>query len=390
MRWRYRHTVLILAVLANFTQVGSRLAISPVVPAIIESFAISKSAIGIALTGMWAMNAVLQFPSGVFSDRFGERPVVLAALGLTGLGSLLLAASPTFPFFAVFAVFLGIGSGLYFSVGSSLLTKLFPNTGGALGVHASGGLLSGLLMPVAAGFIGVRYGWRPAIVIGAVLALPAFALVRWRIRPTPPRDPETRLHDRFDPAVIVDLLSRPMVAFTIVLAVIGNFTFQAIASFFPTFLIEFHGFTTTDASIAFGAIFFLGAIVQPAVGRVSDTVGRDTVLSVNFLVATIGIGLVLLAPVRAVALIGVGFIGLGMTWFAVLQARIMDGLSDAERGAGFGLARTIFAVIAASGSAITGILADVSGWPAAYGLVAALLMLAFVSIVVNRVMRLGL
>lgn len=390
MRWRYRHTVLILAVLANFTQVGSRLAISPVVPAIIESFAISKSAIGIALTGMWAMNAVLQFPSGVFSDRFGERPVVLAALGLTGLGSLLLAASPTFPFFAVFAVFLGIGSGLYFSVGSSLLTKLFPNTGGALGVHASGGLLSGLLMPVAAGFIGVRYGWRPAIVIGAVLALPAFALVRWRIRPTPPRDPETRLHDRFDPAVIVDLLSRPMVAFTIVLAVIGNFTFQAIASFFPTFLIEFHGFTTTDASIAFGAIFFLGAIVQPAVGRVSDTVGRDTVLSVNFLVATIGIGLVLLAPVRAVALIGVGFIGLGMTWFAVLQARIMDGLSDAERGAGFGLARTIFAVIAASGSAITGILADVSGWPAAYGLVAALLMLAFVSIVVNRAMRLGL
>lgn len=390
MRWRYRHTVLILAVLANFTQVGSRLAISPVVPAIIESFAISKSAIGIALTGMWAMNAVLQFPSGVFSDRFGERPVVLAALGLTGLGSLLLAASPTFPFFAVFAVFLGIGSGLYFSVGSSLLTKLFPNTGGALGVHASGGLLSGLLMPVAAGFIGVRYGWRPAIVIGAVLALPAFALVRWRIRPTPPMDPETRLHDRFDPAVIVDLLSRPMVAFTIVLAVIGNFTFQAIASFFPTFLIEFHGFTTTDASIAFGAIFFLGAIVQPAVGRVSDTVGRDTVLSVNFLVATIGIGLVLLAPVRAVALIGVGFIGLGMTWFAVLQARIMDGLSDAERGAGFGLARTIFAVIAASGSAITGILADVSGWPAAYGLVAALLMLAFVSIVVNRAMRLGL
>jgi MFS family permease len=119
VQWRYRDGVLALAALANFSQFGARLVISPLVPDIIAAFSVTKSTVGLALTGVWATFALFQYPSGVLADRYGERRVILTALGLTAGCSLLLALSPSFLAFAAFAVLLGAGAGLYFSVGTA-------------------------------------------------------------------------------------------------------------------------------------------------------------------------------------------------------------------------------------------------------------------------------
>lgn len=390
MNWRYRHTVLALAVFANFSQFGSRLVLSPVVPQVIETFGASKSTIGLALTGMWAIYALLQFPSGVLGDRFGERTVILASLGLMGVGSLLLAASPTFTLFALFALVLGAGTGLYFSVASSLLTKLYRNTGQVLSLHTAGGSLAGLVVPVLAAFLAVRYGWRTAVLLGAAMALPAFGLFFLRARRTAPASPDTPMRNRFQPRRVAALLARPEVAFTTGISFITTFSFQAYASFFPTFLIEFHGLSTQRAGVAFGAVFLLSTIVQPVVGRLSDRVSRDTVLTGCFLVTVVGLGTVLSAGTVVAVALGVGVLGVGMSWFGVLQARFMDLFDDAERGGGFGLVRTVFIFLGSFGSVVTGTLADVSGWPAAYGTVVVLLAVAAAALVGNRVLRLGL
>lgn len=390
MNWRYRHTVLALAVFANFSQFGSRLVLSPVVPQVIETFGASKSTIGLALSGMWAIYALLQFPSGVLGDRFGERTVILASLGLMGVGSLLLAASPTFTLFALFALVLGAGTGLYFSVASSLLTKLYRNTGQVLSLHTAGGSLAGLVVPVLAAFLAVRYGWRTAVLLGAAMALPAFGLFFLRARRTAPASPDTPMRNRFQPRRVAALLARPEVAFTTGISFITTFSFQAYASFFPTFLIEFHGLSTQRAGVAFGAVFLLSTIVQPVVGRLSDRVSRDTVLTGCFLVTVVGLGTVLSAGTVVAVALGVGVLGVGMSWFGVLQARFMDLFDDAERGGGFGLVRTVFIFLGSFGSVVTGTLADVYGWPAAYGTVVVLLAVAAAALVGNRVLRLGL
>ena len=390
MNWRYRHTVLALAVFANFSQFGSRLVLSPVVPQVIETFGASKSTIGLALTGMWAIYALLQFPSGVLGDRFGERTVILASLGLMGVGSLLLAASPTFALFALFALVLGAGTGLYFSVASSLLTKLYRNTGQVLSLHTAGGSLAGLVVPVVAAFLAVRFGWRAAVLLGAAMALPAFGLFFLRARRTAPARPDTPMRDRFQPRRVAALLARPEVAFTTAISFITTFSFQAYASFFPTFLIEFHGLSTERAGVAFGAVFLLSTVVQPVVGRLSDRVSRDTVLTGCFLVTVVGLGTVLSAGTVVAVALGVAVLGVGMSWFGVLQARFMDLFDDAERGGGFGLVRTVFIFLGSFGSVVTGTLADVSGWPAAYGTIVVLLAVAAAALVGNRVLRLGL
>ena len=52
MNWRYRNSILVLCTSAFFVTMVARLAISPLSPLIIDEFEISKSLIGLSLTGM--------------------------------------------------------------------------------------------------------------------------------------------------------------------------------------------------------------------------------------------------------------------------------------------------------------------------------------------------
>jgi len=257
MRWRCRETVLAVAVAADFAQFGARLLISPVVPDTVAAFSVSKGAVGLVLTGLWAVFALAQFPSGVLADRYGERRVVLAALGATTARSLLLSLSPTSLAFAGAAVLLGAGAGLYFSVGTSLLTRLYEETGGPLGLHSAGGPVAGLVLPVVAAAIAVRYGWRRVFLLGAGIAAVVCALAARRVRTTEPARPDRPLLAGLSPATVRRLLGRPAVAYVTAIAVVGMYTFRALLSFFPTFLVEHHGLPRGLANALFSLVFVL-------------------------------------------------------------------------------------------------------------------------------------
>ncbi|MFC4246931.1 MFS transporter [Natribaculum luteum] len=389
MRWRYRETVLTLSTLAFFATMVARLAISPVVPAITDEFGISNTVIGISLTGLWMFYFLSQFPSGVFADRYGERSVILVSVGGTALASLLLALSPVFPVFVLSTVVLGAFAGLHYSVATTLLTRIYDDIGTAIGVHNSGGPAAGLVAPVVAAWIGVRYGWRLAIAIGVATAVPIFVLFAWRVRPTEPRRPDQPMRERFELESVLELLSRPKIAFTVCLAVAGAFVWQATASFLPTFLVDHRGQAETTAGVVFSAYFVVQAITQVGVGAVSDRYGRDVATAGCMILAASGF--VLLIAVPGVLAVGAAvlLIGTGLGWGAALLPRFMDELSEAERGAGFGLVRTVYGVVGSVGSVATGFVADVFGWGVSFGVLATLLALAFVALVVNRAFSLG-
>lgn len=386
MHWRYRDTVLSIAVLANFAQFGARLVVSPLVPRLIETFQTSKAEIGLVLTGMWALFALAQYPSGVLADVHGERRVVLAALVATGGASLLLAAAPSFPAFAALLLLLGAGAGLYFSVGTALLASLYDETGLPLSLHSMGAPAAGLVIPPTVVAVAVRYGWRSGFLLGAAVAACAALLVVLRVRPRPPARPDDRVRDRLRPAVLLDLLSTPGVAFTFLLSTLGMYAFQSFLSFFPTFLVEYRGLTETTASSVFSLVFVLSAVGLPVAGRVSDRVGRDVTLAVVFLASAAGWAVLVGVPGR-VGLAGAIFLGAGLSWGGVLQARFMDHLPSTDRGTGFGLARTGFILLGASGNVVTGTLAEVAGWPAAVGVVVAVLVAGAVAVGANWTRR---
>jgi MFS family permease len=389
MAARRRLVLLSLAVGAYFSTLFARVVLSPVVPDIIDAFSTSKGALGVAFTGMWGAYAVVQFPAGVLADRYGEKTLILAAVGCTGASSLLIAAAPSYPVFVLVGVLLGASGGLYPPAGTSLLTKRFRNTGQALGIHVAGANLAGLAAPVAAAYVAVRHGWRLAPVLTFLLTVPLFVLVWRAVEPTAPADEDVHLRSQFSAAAVRDVLARPSIAFTAAVGTVGVFTFNAIASFLPTFLIEFRSLSTTRAGTAFGVVYLCSALTMPVMGKASDYVDRDYAIAASLAGVAAGLALLLVAPATVPVLVAVVVVGAGISWGGSLHSRFMDLLDDAERGTGFGLIRSVTGVVGASGSAVVGTVADAAGWLPAYGLLVGLLAVTVLALLVNRLVGPG-
>jgi MFS family permease len=384
--WSYRGAVLAACTLAFFATMAARLAMSPVVPAISEAYGVSNGAIGLALTGMWFAYAASQFPSGLLADRYGERRIILVAVGGTAVASGLLAASPTYGVFLVGTVALGGVAGLHYSVATSLLTRTLPNTGSAIGIHTSGAPLAGLVIPVAAGFVGTGLGWRWAVALGVAVALPSALLFGWIVRPTPPARPDDSVWSRLRTGPLLQLLTRPAIVRTAALAVGGAFVWQATASFLPAFLIEHHGYSERLAGAFFSGYFVVQGVAQPALGTLSDRIGRDVAAALAIGIGTVGY--VGLALGTGLWLMGTATVaaGIAMSWGAALLPKFMDLLDAEERSAGFGLIRTAYMMLGASGSVVTGLLADALGWQPAFLALAVVLggMLAVLLLSIGR------
>ncbi|MDF9744564.1 MFS transporter [Natrinema salsiterrestre] len=389
MNWSYRNTVLVLCTCAFFVTVTARLVISPVVPDIGETFSVSTGAVGLALTGMWAAYALSQFPSGLLGDRFGERAIILAAIGGTAVASAFLAVSPTYVAFLLFAIVLGGAAGLHYSVATTLLTRLFDRTGRAIGIHVSGAPIAGLAAPILAALAADRYGWRAAIAVGTAVGVPIVLVFFLRTRPTEPRYPERRMRDQIDPSLLSRLLTRPSVTYTTALCAMGAFTWQATASFLPTFLEVGYELPGTTAGLLFSLYFLVNGGVQPLIGALSDRYSRDAAAAITMSSGVVGFAVLVGGRELPAAVAGVVCVGIAMTWGAPLQSRFMDVLSDSERGLGFGLVRTVYMTLGATGSVAVGSAADLFGWAVAFGLLSGIMALSLVIIVTNAVLSLG-
>ncbi|MFB6309401.1 MAG: MFS transporter [Haloarculaceae archaeon] len=388
-RWPYRNTVLTLCTAAFFVTMVARLSVSPVVPAITDAFGISKTFVGVALTGMWMAYSLAQFPSGVVADRFGERRVILVAVGGTVLATLALAAAPVFAVFVVCTVLLGVVAGFHYSVATTLLSRTYDDIGTAVGIHNGGAPAAGLVTPVAAAWVWSQYGWRPAVALAAVVGVPVVALFAWRIRPTPARRPDQPMRERFEIGSITELLSRSEIAFTMAIAVAMTFVWQGTASFLPTFLVEHRDQSLTTAGTLFSAYFVVQGVVQVGVGAVSDRYGRDPAMAGCMAAASAGVAALVLVPGLPGAVAGVALLGVGMSYGAAMIPRFMDHLSTAEQGAGIGLVRTVYGIVGALGSVGVGFLADTWGWPVSFGVLVVLMALVFAALAANRLLSLG-
>lgn len=374
----------------NFAQLGARFLLSPVVPLVLTDLSTSESWMGLALTGLWAVYALTQFPSGVLADRYGERRLLLGGLVGTAVGAGLIALAPTFPAYAAFVLVLGVGTGLFFAPATALLSRLFDERGEALGWLTAAGAFAGVAYPAVGGWVGVTYGWRVAVGLGAVVVAPLLVATVVYVPKLDPVRPDRRFAAAVDPGRLRGILGRPGVAYTVVLAVVVSFTFQSVASFLPTFLVQFRGLDPGTAGVAFGAVFGLSTLAQPVAGRVSDALSRDLAIAASVVVAASGLVVLLAVPGTVGTVLGVVVLGVGIAWPGVLQARFMDQFDDDERGYGFGLSRTTYMFLAAPGSVVVGSLAEAVGWVAAFGAVVGLLCLALVALGANRALGLGL
>ena len=381
------YTVVSLCTLAFVATMVARVVISPVVPDLTTHFRVSTGAIGLALSGMWAAYAIAQFPSGFLADQYGERIVILVAIGGTGTTSLLLALSPSYIGFFVFTVSLGAAAGLVYSAAVSLVAKQPTDTGRTIGLYIAGGPLAGVIAPPIAAAVALRYDWRAAIAIGGIVAFPVLVLFWYGVETTPAAQADVSLRDQLALRSLFELMSRPAMIYTTILAILGAFTWQSVASFLPAYLETFHGYSRTSAGLLFSAYFVVHGLTQPFTGYLSDRFTRNAAALLTMTAGVVGFGILLTSATHVAILVGIGLVGLAMSWGAPLQTKFMDNLSEAEQGTGFGLVRMVYMSIGSLGSFVTGTIVDVAGWSEAFGLLGILMAIGALLLLIGTLDR---
>lgn len=382
-RWRHRHTVLSLAVVAYFGIRFIEFVLSIAFKDIKATLGISTFVIGVAVTASTVTYALAQLPSGAIGDRFGHHRVVLSSLGLTGGAALLLAASPSGAFVVVGMALVGLVSGAYYSPATALLAEYFDNTGRAIGVHRIGAQVVGVTGPVV-GIIGAAHGWRVLLLISSAVTVPILAGFRFIVNPPTEPDPAVSVRDLITPATVRNILSRPPVAVLTVVAGFAQFVDTATFSFLPLLLREYHGLSVEVAGSLFTVYFVAVAAGQPASGWLSDKVDRDAVTVIALTLAVVGFLLLVSRPPLVIVFGSVVCIGLGMGWGPPVQARIVDQLGQNERGTGFGLVRTCYIGFAALNGLVVSGAVTMSGWRAGIGVLVVSLLVPIVIVLAAR------
>jgi len=233
---------------------------------------------------------------GRIGDRHGRRTALAWSVGMMGGGSLLVAATPAYSTIGIAAPMLlmlariiqGLSLGGEYGAAATYLSEIAPE--GRRGLWSSfqyvtlyGGQLLALafLLGLQASGAGEEalsgWGWRLAFVTGALLAFGVY-LLRRRIDETPVFASEAAPERRAGGIAELWRNHRRSVLIAFGLAVGSNVAFYTYTTYMQKYLVVSAGFAKPAASQICALATILAILLQPALGALSDRIGRKPLL----------------------------------------------------------------------------------------------------------------
>jgi len=341
-----------------FLSIGIRLIYPVVLPHLRIAFGFDLATAGLLLTVLWVVYALGQLPGGILSDRFGAGRVMIVGTTAAGITVLLIVLSPTIEMLFTTTALLGLCTALFGPARFPMLSAVFPNRAGtAIGSVQAAGNLGNTVLPFIAGVLASAGGWQ----LGFGFVSPLFAIGTFALWYTVPRQPSTTtvetLSDDAIHYLLADFTNRSVLVI-LAIQVLGSGMYQGFTSFYPTYLVEIKGLSSTVASGLFGAFFAMGMLIPPITGGVGDRFGERPTLLVILALST-----VMLATLPFVTGVG-GLVGITIGLSAILGRGVLaltyltKTLSEETRGTGLGLLRTGYITTGAVSPLLIGILAD--------------------------------
>lgn len=380
-RWpSYPQQILILCSLGWFLAQSGRLVLPALALPIQETLAIGNAEFGVAISVMWAVYALLQFPGGLAGDDLGYKTVLVASSTITGLGFLVITVTTTYALFLVATSLVGVGVGLFFIASRTYPSVLYgAKKGRALGIANAAGDAGGVLAPLGAtAVVGLAVAWQTGFVGFAVafvlLAVGFHATVTSTYHVATPRvaDATTKA---------LTEISKPGVPLTIAAYSLYALTWQGSVAFIPLYMYQAKGLSYELGGLMLSLFFLMGVFVKPLAGWLSDRIGRRVLTVGSLFGAGCFLGLLALVatggwPVAAL----VGLFGAALMVFPpVTQAYLIDAFAPESVGSAFGLTRTVYVFIGSLGPTIVGVSSEVLSFDHAFaGLAAGLVASAVV------------
>ena len=340
------------------------LILPPLLPTIIGDLGITPSQAGAVMTVWWLSVAVNNFPGGRLADRLSQKTVILAGLAVSILGLLVLSSAVTYLLLLVGVAILGIGRGLFQPAAIVQISNVFvARRGQALGIRNAAFTAGGTIAGGAAIVILAIADWRAAflpIVVG--LGVVSVLMHVWNRQPYEVRWVELDIRE-----TARRLLRIGEIRWIVVALSLYGFAWNGATSFLPTYLQVDKGFAPAAASIAFSALFLIGALAQPASGFLGDRFGQLRAAATATTTCALGLFVLIIGTTRPVELIGLVVFAAGLAAFwPVMTAHGMNTLPDESRGGDWGAVTATFLVAESLGSTFVGVVVERASYDLAY------------------------
>lgn len=350
--------------LGTVTITVGKYVLSPLLPNIIESLAITSFQAGVALSMMSVVFALAQYPGGHLSDQLSRKTILVTGVSVVCVGVAVLLGTHSYLFFVVGAMGIGIGRGLYSTASRALLSELFvERRGQAFGVNmasidVSGAAAAGLAVAVV--LVSV---WQLIFLPILVLLFPIlFFLNRWSDESLVLRRVPFDFWRTSQRIYRTTEIRRLLIAYSLFV-----FTIRGVLGFLPTYLQAEQGVSTGVASTAFATLFAVGLITKPLAGDLSDRMPRPMIGAGVLVIGAIGMGVIVTASSLATLFIGVGIYAVGQKAFGpVMQAYLMDVFPDDSMGGDLGAIRTVYMLVGSIGPAYVGYVANQLSYTVAF------------------------
>jgi MFS family permease len=350
----------------TFTVFLSAFQLLPTAPFHILDLGGSTFASGLFLGFLTYSSAVSAPVTGALADRLGQRRILIISSIALAAFSIGYAVIPSYRVMLVLVIIHGIFWSGLLSASASYMTHLLPQSRRAEGI-AYWGLSSIAAMAVAptVGLWIYKRGWMWLCIDGAVLNL-VMAAIAWNLKPHEYSngDRSLRRGGLLEWRVLIVSISLFMY----------SFGYGGITSFTALYA-DANGVSPKSLYLTAMAIVIL--VTRPLAGRLGDRWGYKRVFIPCLVLISLGMALLAVGGSRPLMIASAVVFGLGFgTAYPVYVGYVMQGVDPDRRGAAFGAILAAFDTGIGTGSTSMGWLIQRFGFPAAFGVAAALSALA--------------
>jgi len=327
--------------------------------------------------------AITRFASGLISgtlvDKFGERAVFSSGVFMVALFTFLAGLAQSYEQLLFFRAAGGLGSSMFSVAAGSVIMRSVDDAhrGRAQSVYQGSFLLGGIAGPAIGGLLSVISLRAPFFVYSGMLicsgTVAFFFLKGEKIGKV------DKSVDTSDHTTVREALAMKPYRIALVLAFIGSWVFFGLrASILPIFVTE--ELKSTTAVVGYGLA--LSAVIQGAIllraGRYSDEKGRRAASIIGAQVVLLGVLLLTFSVHIWMYLLAMAILGFGGAFLSTSPASIVG---DVIKGKG-GKVIAIFQMAGDAGMMvgpiIIGAVSDIYSYRAAFGMSAAIFVIALV------------
>ena len=370
--------VSVLIAASFFVAVGFGIVL-PAIPVFAKSFGVNNAAIGLMVSAF----AITRFASGLISgfmvDKFGERAVFSSGVFMVALFTFLAGLSQSYEQLLFFRAAGGLGSSMFSVAAGSVIMRSVDdaNRGRAQSVYQGSFLLGGIAGPAIGGLLSVISLRAPFFVYSGLLLCSgtvAFFFLKGDKIGKEDKNADTSEH-----TTVREALAMKPYRIALVLSFIGAWVFFGLrASILPIFITE--ELNSTTAVVGYGLA--LSAVVQGLIllkaGRYSDEKGRRAASIIGAQVVLLGVLLLTFSVHVWMYLLAMAILGFGGAFISITPASIVGDIIKGKGG-------KVIAIFQMAGDAgmmvgpiIIGAVSDFYSYRTAFGLSAAIFVIALV------------